>query len=65
MREGDVIWAVRDQSVTSLADFYRKVWASGSAGTEIPIEVVRDSRTVWVRVKSADRRSFLKRPRLQ
>jgi S1-C subfamily serine protease len=65
MREGDVIWAVRDQSVTSLADFYRKVWASGHAGAEIPIEVVRDSRTLWVRVKSADRASFLKQPRLQ
>jgi S1-C subfamily serine protease len=65
IREGDVIWAVRDQSVTSLADFYRKVWASGAAGTEIPIEVVRDGRTVWVRIKSVDRASLLKTPRLQ
>ena len=65
LREGDVIWAVRDQSVSSLADFYRKVWASGHAGTEIPIEVVRENRTLWVRVKSADRNSFLKQPRLQ
>ena len=65
IREGDVISAVRDQSVSGLADFYRKVWASGAAGAEIPIEVVREGRTVWVRVKSADRASFLKRPRLQ
>jgi S1-C subfamily serine protease len=65
LREGDVLWAVRDESVTSLADFYRKVWASGPAGIEIPIEVVREGRTVWVRVKSADRASFLKTPRLQ
>jgi S1-C subfamily serine protease len=65
LREGDVLWAVRDESVTGLADFYRKVWSSGPAGTEIPIEVVREGRTVWVRVKSADRASFLKTPRLQ
>jgi len=65
LRLGDVIWAVRDASVSSLADFYRKVWASGSAGTEIPMEVVRDGRTVWVRVKSGDRAAFLKAPRLQ
>jgi len=65
VREGDVVWAVRDHSVQSLADFYRKVWSCGSAGVEIPIELVRDGRTVWVRVKSADRASFLKRPRLQ
>ena len=65
IRTGDVLWAVRDESVTSLADFYRKVWASGDAGTEIPIELLRDSRTVWVRVKSVDRSSLLKAPRLQ
>jgi S1-C subfamily serine protease len=65
LREGDILWAVRDESVTGLADFYRKLWASGPAGTEIPIEVVREGRTVWVRVKSADRASFLKMPRLQ
>jgi S1-C subfamily serine protease len=65
MRVGDSIWAVRDESVSNLADLYRKVWASGAAGTEIPIEVVREGRTVWLRIKSADRNSFLKAPRLQ
>jgi S1-C subfamily serine protease len=70
IKEGDAIWAVRDESVTSVADFYRQLWASGIAGTEIPIEVVRDdgrgsARTIWLRVKSADRASFLKRPQLQ
>jgi len=35
------------------------------AGTEIPIEIIRDKRSLWVRVKSADRASFLKKPRLQ
>jgi S1-C subfamily serine protease len=65
MRIGDIIWAVRDESVSSLAEFYRKVWASGDAGAEIPIELLRDGRTVWVRVKSVDRASLLKAPRLQ
>ncbi len=65
IRVNDVIWAVRDESVDGLADFYRKVWASGDAGVEIAIELLRDGRTVWVRVKSADRASFLKRPSLQ
>ena len=65
VKEGDVIWAVRDQSVSGLADFYRKVWASGAAGAEIAIELVRDGRTHWVRVKSVDRAALLKTPRLQ
>jgi S1-C subfamily serine protease len=65
MRVGDIVWAVRDESVDGLADFYRKVWASGDAGAEIPIEVLRDERTVWLRVKSVDRAALLKAPRLQ
>ena len=64
MKLGDVISAVRDESVTSIADLYRKLWSSGPAGTEIPIEVVRDERSLWLRVKSGDRRAFLKQPRL-
>jgi S1-C subfamily serine protease len=56
---------VRDESVDSLADFYRKVWASGPAGAEILVEAVRDGRAVWVRIASADRNSFLKAPKLQ
>jgi len=65
VRRGDIVSDVRDQDVEGLADFYRKVWKSGPAGTEIPIRVVRDRRGLWLRIKSADRGSFLKKPRLQ
>ena len=65
LREGDVISDVRDQEVEGLADFYRKVWNSGPAGTEIPVRVVRGKRDMWLRIKSANRSSFLKKPRLQ
>jgi len=56
---------VRDGEVDGLADFYRKLWDSGPAGAEIPLRVVRDGRETWLRVKSADRASFLKKPHLQ
>jgi S1-C subfamily serine protease len=65
MRVGDLVWAVRDEAIGSLADFYRKLWKSGAAGVEIPIELVRDGRTVWVRVKSRDRGAMLKKNLLQ
>jgi S1-C subfamily serine protease len=65
LREGDIIAGVRDMAIDSLADFYRKVWSSGPAGTEILIEIVRENREIRLRVKSADRASFLKKPRLQ
>ena len=63
--QGDVISDIRDEEVDGLADFYRKLWTSGPAGTEIPMRVVRAGRETWLRVKSADRRSFLKKPQLQ
>lgn len=65
LRQGDVISDVRDEAVDGLADFYRKLWMSGPAGAEIPMRVVRAGRETWLRVKSADRRSFLRKPQLQ
>ena len=65
IRPGDIISDIRDGEVGSLADFYRQLWNSGPAGAEIPICIVRDGRENWLRVKSADRNSFLKKPSLQ
>lgn len=65
LRRGDVIAEIRDSDVDGLADFYRKVWKSGPAGAEIPLRVLRDGRDAWLRVKTADRASFLKKPQLQ
>ena len=65
LRRGDVISEIRDGEVDGLADFYRKVWKSGPAGAEIPMRILRDGREAWLRVKSADRGSFLKKPQLQ
>jgi S1-C subfamily serine protease len=65
MRRGDIISDVRDTPVNGLADFYRKVWDSGPAGADVPLRVVRDGRDTWLRIKSADRNSFLRRPELQ
>lgn len=65
LRQGDVIAEIRDGDVEGLADFYRKVWKSGPAGAEIPMRVLRDGRDAWLRIKTADRQSFLKKPQLQ
>jgi S1-C subfamily serine protease len=65
MRQGDVVAEIRDGDVEGLADFYRKIWNSGPAGAEIPMRVLRDGRDAWLRIKSADRNSFLRKPPLQ
>jgi S1-C subfamily serine protease len=64
LRRGDIVAAVGEAAVGSLADFYRGMWARGPAGVEIPIEVVRDGRSVWLRVRSVERSANFKRPRL-
>jgi S1-C subfamily serine protease len=65
IRRGDIISDVRDAQVGGLADFYRKVWMTGEAGTEVPMRIVRDGRESWLRIKTADRGDFLKKPHLQ
>jgi S1-C subfamily serine protease len=64
VRKGDVILTVGDTEVTSLADLYRKVWALGAAGVEVPLTLARDDRPRLAAIKSADRTQFLKQPRL-
>jgi len=65
MRQGDVISDIRNEAIDGLADFYRKLWSIGPAGVEVPLRIVRDGRDMWLRIKSADRSSFLKKPVLQ
>ncbi|MGF0540314.1 S1C family serine protease [Agrobacterium sp. ES01] len=65
LQQGDIISEIRDVEVEGLADLYRKVWDSGQAGVEIPMRIIRDGRDTWLRVKSADRGSFLKKPQIQ
>jgi S1-C subfamily serine protease len=65
LRQGDVISEIGDAEVDGLADFYRKLWGSGPAGTEFPMRILRNGREAWLRVKSADRGSFLKKPQMQ
>jgi S1-C subfamily serine protease len=59
-RHGDIIIGVDGEAVKSLADFYRKVWAFGSAGTVIPLDLLKDSEKRRLNVKSMNRLDHLK-----
>ncbi len=56
--------AVNGVNVDGLADLFRKIWAMGPAGVEVPITLSRDGQTFDVAVKSGDRSMLLKTPRL-
>ena len=61
---GDILLEVGGTPVTDLANTFRTIWAVGPAGAEIPVMVMRDGATREVRIASADRSDFLKKPRL-
>jgi len=59
-RSGDRILSVAGDEPDSLADFFRRVWAIGPAGSSIPITILRDGAAHELAVASADRDSRLK-----
>jgi S1-C subfamily serine protease len=64
LKAGDVILAVKGEKVTSQAEFYRKLWALGSAGIDVPLTVHHEGVTFDVTLASTDRTRLLKGPRL-
>jgi S1-C subfamily serine protease len=56
----DIILAVKDAPVSSLADFYRKMWRLGDAGVEVPLTVLRGAGLTEISVTSGDRYDYLK-----
>jgi S1-C subfamily serine protease len=65
VRLGDVVIEVAGERVAGLADMLRKVWRLGPAGVDVPLTVARDQALSRLRVHSADRSHFLKKPQLQ
>jgi S1-C subfamily serine protease len=60
IKRGDVVVAVGNQEVSTLADFYRKLWARGAAGVEVPLRVEQGLDTRELRVRSIDRSAYFK-----
>jgi S1-C subfamily serine protease len=55
-----VIVAVKGEPVRDLADFYRKLWALGPAGVDVPLTLMTPEGVQETTVRSADRYDFLK-----
>ena len=60
IRRGDIIVGVNGEAPKNLADFYRKLWALGSAGATVPLDLLQGSDKVRVDVKSMNRLDHLK-----
>ncbi|MGH8707746.1 MAG: S1C family serine protease [Burkholderiales bacterium] len=61
---GDVVVAVAGERPQGLADLFRRVWALGPAGADVPLTVARSGKRQDVQLPSIDRNDFLKKPQL-
>ena len=57
---GEVVAKVAGRNVSDMADLFRKVWALGSAGVDVPLELTGEHGTRQVVVRSADRYDYLR-----
>ncbi len=64
LARGDIVHAVAGEVVTDLGDFYRRVWALGPPGVDVPLVLQREGDVFGVTITSADRRKLLKARRL-
>ena len=59
-KPGDIILGVANDSVTSQADFYKKVWSRGKAGDEIPLKVLQGADVRSINIRSIDRTEYFR-----
>jgi S1-C subfamily serine protease len=64
LKLGDVVLEVAGVGVRGLAELFRSIWRLGPAGCEVPLTIARSGARINVRLKSADRADFLKKPSL-
>jgi S1-C subfamily serine protease len=57
---GDVVLGVVGAPVRDLADFYRKLWATGDAGSEVGLMLLDGTGSRQVKIRSVDRHSHLR-----
>ena len=57
---GDEIVGVAGEAPRGLADFYRKIWATGAAGATVPLDVEQGGEKRRIDVKSINRLDNLK-----
>ena len=61
---GDLVLEVDEMPVTDMAGMYRRIWAMGEAGVEVPLIIFRDREIMEIRVPSASRSDYYKAPQM-
>jgi S1-C subfamily serine protease len=64
LQRGDVILGVGGDSIGGLSEFYERLWASGAAGGDVTLHIVRDKSVRHLIVQTGDRLDYLQPWRL-
>jgi S1-C subfamily serine protease len=65
LRPGDVIVGIDAEPVNGLANMFRRMWSLGSAGVDVPLDVLRNAERMQLKVRSGDRAGFQRKGTLQ
>ena len=57
---GDILVGMGAEELSSLADFYRKLWSRGAAGIEVNLRVLRGGEVKEVALRSIDRLEYFR-----
>jgi serine protease Do len=57
---GDIIVGIRGEQVQGHTDFYRKLWATGDAGADVVLDVLKGTEVKKLEVHSMDREKYLR-----
>jgi S1-C subfamily serine protease len=60
LQRGDILHALNGEVLDDVPDFYRKLWASGPAGTAVILRMERDNDGFEVTVRTGDRSRYYK-----
>jgi S1-C subfamily serine protease len=60
VKAGDIILAVGNEAVRSQAEFYRKIWGRGAAGSDIPLRLLQGIDVRDINVHSIDRIDYFR-----
>ena len=58
IKPGDIILSVKKQDMHGMADFYRKVWALGEAGVDVPLRILQGVQIRDIVVQSTTHNQF-------
>ena len=58
--DGDMLIGIGAEELSSLADFYRKVWSRGAAGVDVPLKILQGAQVREVTVRSIDRLEYFR-----